>query len=169
MVGPHATAILVTTPQGKFAVPVEDQYVGKSLRFTGQYSEGELQILQQICSRETRLLVVGAHIGALAIPLARSCRAVVAIEANPEIVELLRWNVELNKLTNCTVLHKAASDRIETLDFLVSRTNSGGSKRVPAVKDPEQFELVLQEMCTKGEGDAGLIFTKHSAAQVRFG
>ncbi len=129
--GPFAQAIFVKTPQGDFAVPVEDLYVGWQLRFEGRYGEGELNYLRKLCSDSTRLLVVGAHIGALTIPLAKLCRSVVAVEANPHNFELLQLNVMLNGLNNCKLICRAASNRAESLDFLLNRVNSGGSKRNP--------------------------------------
>jgi FkbM family methyltransferase len=139
VLGPFARAILVTTPQGNYAVPVEDLYVGKELRQTGSYSTGELNLLRSFCKPDTRLLVVGAHIGALAIPLAKSCRSVVAIEANPHTFELLRLNVALNGVTNFRPINKAAGNRAEPIEFILSRSNTGGSKRIPVVHAAEYF------------------------------
>jgi len=138
-VGPHARAILTVTPQGNYLVGVDDAYVGMRLRFQGEYATGEITTLTPFCSVRARVLVVGAHIGTLAIPLARMCSAVVAIEANPETFELLQLNIQLNGLTNCRTIHKAASSRFESIEFLVNRVNSGGSKRSPIVKVPEFF------------------------------
>ena len=90
-------------------------------------------------ARKADCWLSGAHIGTLAIPLARVCSTVVAIEANPETFELLQLNVQLNGVTNCRCIHKAASSRFESIEFLVSRLNSGGSKRSPIVKDPEYY------------------------------
>ncbi|HEX4055967.1 MAG TPA: FkbM family methyltransferase [Tepidisphaeraceae bacterium] len=137
--GPYARAILVKTPQGNFAVPVEDLYVGQELRFKGSYSEHELQFLRSVCNSGTRLLIVGAHVGALAIPLAKICRSAVAIEANPQTFELLQFNVSLNGLKNCRAINKAASNRAEPIEFVMSRANTGGSKRKPVVPMPFYF------------------------------
>jgi FkbM family methyltransferase len=137
--GPYARAILVATPQGNFAVPVEDLYVGRQLRFNGSYSPEELNILRSLCNSATRLLVVGAHIGGLAIPLAKICKSVVAIEANPQTFDLLQLNVKLNGLTNCRVIHKAAGNRAEPIEFVMNRANTGGSKRKPLIHQPSYF------------------------------
>lgn len=139
LVGPYARAILTVTPMGTYLVGVDDAYVGMQLRLQGAYGTNELTTLRRFCNANTRLLVVGAHIGTLAIPMATTCNAVVAIEANPETFELLRLNVQLNGLTNCRAIHKAASNRFETIDFVVSRVNSGGSKRSPIVKEPMYY------------------------------
>lgn len=132
--GPFARAILVDTNEGRFAVPVEDMHVGMQLRHMGNYSSHELETLRRMCHPQARILIVGAHIGALAIPLARSCRSVTAIEANPSIFDLLQLNVELSGLKNCRIIQMAASDKAETISFIMNRVNSGGSKRMPVVR-----------------------------------
>src|SRR5262249_5945172 len=133
LVGPNARAILTVTPKGNYLVGVDDAYVGMQLRIQGKYATHEIQTLSRLCNDRTRLLVVGAQIGALTIQLAKVCNAVVAIEAIPETFELLRLNIQLNGVSNCRAIHKAASSRFETIEFVVSRVNSGGSKRSPIV------------------------------------
>lgn len=137
--GRYTQAILVKCPQGVFLVPADDMYLGWDLRHKGEYAVGELRFLGTVCNSSTRLLVVGAHIGALMIPLARTCRSVVAVEANPQTVELLRLNLMLNGLPNCRVLHKAASDKAGWIEFVLNQINSGASKRLPLVRDPLFF------------------------------
>lgn len=139
LLGPFARAILTTTPQGSYLVQVEDLYVGLALRHHGNYAPVELQILQSLCTNQTRLLVIGAHIGALAVPLAKICRSVVAIEANPQTFGLLQLNVALNGLSNVRTIHKAASNRVEQIDFVMSRNNTGGSKRMPLIREAMYF------------------------------
>ena len=133
MAGPYARAIITVTPQGVYAVSVEDLFVGHPLRHQGCYNPQELNVLRSMCDAQTRLLVVGAHIGALAIPLAKICRYVVAVEANPQTFELLNLNVALNHLTNFKAIGRAASNKAEPIEFVLNRSNSGGSKRKPAV------------------------------------
>jgi hypothetical protein len=43
-------------------------------------------------------------------------------------------NVYLNGRKNITPLHLAASDKKESITFLLSKVNSGGSKRMPKFK-----------------------------------
>src|ERR1700688_1985675 len=87
--GPFARAIFVATRQGNFLCPIDDMHVGAEMRATGAYTLTELQTLTAFCNATTRLLVLGANIGAFAIPLSRLCKSVVAVEASPEIVQLL--------------------------------------------------------------------------------
>ena len=81
------------------------------------------------------VLVVGAHIGSLVVPLSKKCREVVAFEANPSTYRLLAINLRLNDVTNCRAVNLAANDVKGTIEFLMSRANSGASKRVPLIKE----------------------------------
>lgn len=146
--GPHVTALIVESENGVFAVDPEDEALGGYMRQRGKYSLEELERLKQFVNPQSRVLVVGAHIGTLAIPLAKVCREVVAVEANPRTYDLLVKNIALNNAGNCTPLHIAANDREEELEFLLSRANSGGSKRVPRTRkfmyyydDPETVSV----------------------------
>lgn len=131
---PQANAIVTTTEHGLFCVDPNDSGVGLQLRNHGTYGTDEMDRIKPFISEESRVLIVGAHIGTLAIPLARCCKEVVAIEANPDTYELLSINIRLNDIDNCRILNIAASDQREEIPFLLNTANSGGSKRVPKHK-----------------------------------
>jgi FkbM family methyltransferase len=76
-------------------------------------------------------LIVGTHIGALAIPLSKHCKEITAIEANPNTFELLEINLHLNNADNITPHNIFANDSQEKVEFLLNTVNSGGSKRKP--------------------------------------
>jgi FkbM family methyltransferase len=136
MVGPHTQAVLTHSVDGlRLLVDPQDQGVGRQLRQHGQFQPQELLRLQGLVGPSDRVLVIGAHVGAMAIPLARQCAAVVAIEANPRTFSLLQLNITLNNVANCQALSLAANDEPGRINFLQSRTNSGGSKRVPLFRD----------------------------------
>jgi FkbM family methyltransferase len=132
--GPHVESLIVQTENGLFSVAQDDLTVGWKLRRNGQYGSEELQWLKPYLTPESRVLVVGAHIGSLAIPISKICKEVVAIEANPDTFKLLSQNILLNQATNCTAINIAASDKTETISFLLNKVNSGGSKRTPIHK-----------------------------------
>lgn len=132
--GRYSAGVLAQTPSGLFLADPEDWVVGRSLLQHGSWSGDELERLEPYLTPERRVLVVGAHIGSLAIPIARKVQQVVAIEANPDTFRLLEWNVRLNGCTNLELHHYAASDQPGYIRFLLSRANSGGSKREPAIK-----------------------------------
>jgi len=87
-----------------------------------------------------RALVVGAHIGTIAVPLSRSCSELVAIEPNPRAFEVLRLNAAMNGRDNMMLANFAANDKEEMIEFVVEYNNSGGSKRMPVHKDKMFFQ-----------------------------
>ena len=132
--GDHLLAMIATTEQGLFAVDPEDRVVGRELLQRGSYGKDEVVRLERYVSPDAGVLVVGAHIGSLVVPLSKKCRDVVAFEANPSTYRLLAINLLLNEVTNCRAVNLAANDVKGTIEFLMSRANSGGSKRVPLIK-----------------------------------
>ncbi len=132
-------AVVTKSAQGVFVSDVEDQFIGKSLRESGVYGTDEIDLASKLLESSDDVLVVGAHIGAIAIPLARQCHGVVAIEANPETYKYLQCNVILSEARNVEVLNFAASDSRQKIKFVLSRHNSGGSKRYPLIEHPAYF------------------------------
>lgn len=137
--GPYVHSVIATTPQGIFAVDLSDEGVGGALRAHGTFGIEHLDDIEQFFTPESRVLVVGAHVGTLVVPIARSCTEVVAIEPNPATFELLKMNLALNSIENCRALNIAASDDDTPIGFLTNTHNSGGSKRVPVVRDPAYY------------------------------
>ena len=128
--GHNIRAIITESDNGIFAVDPEDLEVGEKLR-KGGFGLEEIKRLDKYLDEKSKVLIVGSHIGSLAIPLAKKCAELVAIEANPDTFELLKLNISLNDCTNIRTHNIAASDKREQLKFLKSRVNSGGSKRAP--------------------------------------
>ncbi len=139
VLGPDTVAVITQTDIGPFATDPQDMVVGRELRKTGSYQREELERLTQHIGENDNVLVVGAHIGALVIPISRRCKSVVAIEANPDTFRLLSYNLLLNGARNVRAFNIAASDKAESIDFVSSRTNSGGAKRMPKVRAFEYF------------------------------
>ncbi len=133
ILGPHVSALVVKSANVLFAVDPEDFGVGRDLRKSGKYGLDEMEKLRPYLTSASRVLIVGAHVGTLAIPMSKLCEEVVALEANPATYDLLVMNIALNSASNCRAINIAASDKEEHIEFLLNRANSGGSKRVPKV------------------------------------
>lgn len=91
----------------EFAYPRGDLAVGRCLRDHGEFARVGATLSAQI-SRGGSFVDVGANIGAITLPVARSAAHVVAIEAHPGIASLLSRNVTKNRLDNVQVLNAAA-------------------------------------------------------------
>jgi FkbM family methyltransferase len=139
LLGRHTDAVLIRSRNGLLLVDAADQNVGRHLAYEGEYGRLEIDRLRARLSASDNLLIVGAHIGAIAIPISRHCRSVTAVEANPRSFQLLQMNVSINKRENIHAIQIAASDKAEELEFVANTLNSGGSKRMPVVRDPMYF------------------------------
>ena len=82
---------------------------------------------------------MGAHIGTIAVPLAGHCADLVAIEPNPDTYVFLELNVRMNACANVSIHNVAANDKDEALSFVMNTHNSGGSKRMPKIRDDAYF------------------------------
>ena len=129
--GDNTSALTVNTKNGTFIVDAADLEVGAKLRNKGEYGVDEINRISQFIDNQSSVLIVGAHIGSLAIPVAKICSELVAIEANPNNFKLLQINIKLNDISNIIAHNIAASEREETIQFQLNTVNSGGSKRVP--------------------------------------
>ncbi len=129
--GDAVQSVIVETQNGVLAVDPRDLEVGYKLRKHGSYGLDEIERINKMITGESKVLVVGAHVGSLVIPLARQCNKVVGIEANPKNFNLLETNLQLNKTENVVIHNIAASSKEETISFQMNVVNSGGSKRLP--------------------------------------
>jgi FkbM family methyltransferase len=121
---------------GRFLVPVADEYVGQALLHYGEYSQIELELLLQFVTPQTRVIVAGANIGALVVPLAQKAGEVVAFEPQRWVFQLLCANAALNNLVNVRAYWAGLSDkrgmtRIPVLAPTVP--NNFGALDIPAV------------------------------------
>jgi len=126
-IGHYSLAVLAKTENGLLLTPAGDLMIGRRLCFNGCYDPELVNVLLNQCTSGSEVLFVGAHVGALVIPVARKVRRVVAIEANPATFELLRTNVHLNGLTNIELHNFAAGNSNGEVRFLANLLNSGGS------------------------------------------
>ena len=154
VMGSHSTAVLVESWNGDLLVPITDFFVGRRLTRHGSFDREMIEELSRLLGPDSDVLVVGAHVGALLVPLARRGRSAIGVEANPETFRLLERNVLLNGLKNVELLNLAASDREGTVELLANTTNTGGSKVKPAghkrlefyYDDPETVEVKSERL-----------------------
>jgi FkbM family methyltransferase len=154
--GSFALGVLANTRQGLFVVDPEDGGVSKELLRNGVYSQLEVDLISTQLNSTDTVLLVGAHIGALAVPMSRICQTVIAIEANPETYQFLLANLKLNDCQNVKAYNFAAGEHEGVIDFIANKDNSGGSKRKPVVDDvsftydsPNVYQVPLKRLGTE--------------------
>lgn len=98
---------------GKIMYNQLDQYVGKSLKLYGEFSQGEADVFEQIVKPGHIVVEAGANIGSHTIHLAQlagDSGQVWAFEPQRLVFQLLAGNVALNSLTNVHCLQNCVSD-----------------------------------------------------------
>ena len=154
VLGRHAIGVVYESQNGTLISGTGDMFVGGNLGFRGRYETDMLSSLMALVGPESRVLVLGSHVGALAIPLAKKVRELVAYEANPETYRFLRYNIALNNADNITAYNLAVGDRAGKIEFLTSKVNSGGSGRrfdQPNVLQLERYKPIEVEMVRLSE------------------
>ncbi len=126
--GPYVEAFLVNGYNGRLLIPAGDLQIGRSLAFCGHWERDTIEFLDSYLHESSEVLVVGAHVGSLVIPIARRVKRVVGLEPNPKILDLLKMNLKLNDISNVECFDFAAGESDSTVEFLLSSYNSGTSK-----------------------------------------
>jgi predicted RNA methylase len=85
------------------------EHGGLCVAVDGGYELEILEFLENRLERNSVLVDFDANIGFLAVPFARKAARVIAIEASPKVQPYLRQNVQLNGLSNITIVDCAAS------------------------------------------------------------
>lgn len=87
-----------------------DQYVGRALIDTGEYSPQEITLLCELVPVGGTVVEAGANIGALTVPLAQHVGpsgAVICFEPQRYVFQLLNANIALNSLLNVRAVQAA--------------------------------------------------------------
>ncbi|HEY6484111.1 MAG TPA: FkbM family methyltransferase [Steroidobacteraceae bacterium] len=126
----YGIGVVAATRSGLLVVDPHDFSVSRSLLARGAYDWGEICWLTQLLDEHSRIVFVGAHLGALLVPFAlrSGSRHIVAFEPSPHNHRLLMMNVALNGLAGITIHHLAAGDSVGTIRFTENRINSGNSR-----------------------------------------
>ncbi len=149
----HGEGILTNTRNGLLIVDPRDFSVSRSLLTRGEYDWSEIEWLCRILADNSRIVFVGAHIGALVVPIAlkSGSRDIVAFEPSPINHRLLSLNLALNGLQAIEVHRVAAGDAAGTVRFAHNRINSGNS-RISAAGDIEVQVRRLDDVLESSPG-----------------
>jgi FkbM family methyltransferase len=150
----HGEGILANTRNGLLIVDPRDFGVSRSLLTRGAYDWTAIEWLCGILTNKSRIVFVGAHIGALLVPIAlkSGSRDVVAFEPSPTNHRLLHMNLALNGLQAIEVHRVAASNAPGTVRFAHNPINSGNS-RISAAGD---IEVEVRRLDDVLEGSPGI-------------
>ena len=136
LVAPGIDSIIVETEFGPMACDPLDSHVSRQLIKWGHYNPDEVAKYREASDGLDSALIIGSHIGSLAIQLADSFQSMLCFEANPDTHRRLEYNIRLNRLGNVVSTRcLAVCERNQSVSFLCGVDNSGGSKVKPAFQD----------------------------------
>lgn len=121
-------AILANSWNGELLVEAGDFNVGRRLLMDGSYDRLEIEWLIRCLGRESpAVIVAGAHVGAVLIPLAKAAGRIVGFEADATNFGLLSRNLILNHIENALVHNVAVSAADGRAVFARNSINTGNS------------------------------------------
>ncbi len=130
----------------KFMISEKDRIFINKIRKEGGYQNSELLRYKKLFQNSINNLIIGSHIGLMAIPLSQSSKTLYCVEANPETYEIFKKNINLNKIENIKTYNFAAGNVKKEIFFLKNNDNSGGSKIVPKKIRPKYFYDIPQKI-----------------------
>lgn len=140
--------LVVWGREGVFLANGNDIYVGRSLIAYGEYCQGELETLRAYIGSGAHIVEVGANIGAMTVPLARTggIARVLAIEPQPSLHRALATNCELNNLQNvetmCAAVGAAAGSIVVPVLNYDEPNNFGGLDLDPTRENGHRVPLI---------------------------
>jgi FkbM family methyltransferase len=126
----HGEGILANSKNGLLIVDPRDFGVSRSLLNHGSYDWEAIEWLARTLDSRSRIVVVGAHLGAVLIPLAvrSQSQSIIAFEPSPRNHRLLTLNLVLNGLHAVSVRRCAAGNSQGVVRFTENQINSGNSR-----------------------------------------
>lgn len=127
---------------------MHDVYIGKSMDLYGEFSEGEIQVFQQILKPGMMVVEVGANIGAHTVFLAQAvgpAGRVLAFEPQRVVYQTLCANIALNSITNVDCRNAAVGEApgqllVPQLDY--TQENNFGGLGLGEYQSGEQVPIV---------------------------
>ena len=138
---------LTESRYGPMLYPPKDQYVGRSFKEYGEFSQGEMDLFTHFIDTGAIVLDIGANIGAHTVPLAQLVGAagvVVAFEPQPTLHKILCANLVLNSVPNVLTYAMALGScegecLIPVLDY--TQSNNFGGIGMDMVQEGEAVPL----------------------------
>jgi FkbM family methyltransferase len=121
--------VVVDSDFGPIVCDPHDRHVSRQLLKWGHYNPDEARKYQDLLQQSSTALVIGSHIGALALQLAASVDKLTCIEANPRNYDLLKLNVAMQDLSSKVgCVNVAVAEQTGSVEFLCSKDNTGGEQ-----------------------------------------
>jgi len=133
------------TRHGLFIYNKFDIYIGRSLDFYGEYSEGEIELFEKLMKPNILVLDIGANIGTFTLFFAKSVAPyglVYAFEPQRLIFQTLAGNMAINSISNVYCINKAVGKQNGKVKISpINYFNTGNFGGIP-LKESESGENV---------------------------
>jgi FkbM family methyltransferase len=127
---------VVDSRYGKIIVPSTDQFIGRGFYEYGEFSQGEVEVFEQIIKPGMVVADIGANFGAHTIVFAKLAEKVYAYEPQRMVYNALCGTIALNLLYNVTAINAAIGDIegfVDEVDLDFSRPNNVGAVSLSSV------------------------------------
>lgn len=98
-----------------YLLNINDQFQMDAISKYGEYSDGEVELWNDILTPEDMVVEIGANMGVHTVPLALRAKEVVAFEPQRLMFQILTANVALNSLYNVYTVQAACGDRQDVI------------------------------------------------------
>ena len=126
----HGFGVVAETENGVLVVDPRDFGVSRSLLSRGRYDREAIAWLLSLVDHDSNIVFVGAHLGAVLVPVAvrSGARKIVAFEPVPNTHRLLTLNLALNGLSGVIAHQQAIGDTEGSVRFTQNAINTGNSR-----------------------------------------
>lgn len=105
----------------------DDKVIGQRIALD-KYEKYETAIMLGQVNKNSVVVDVGANIGYYTLLLAKEVKKIYAFEPDEEVFQILKKNVEENKLKNVVLINKAVGDKNEKVKIEKNKDNFGDSR-----------------------------------------
>ncbi|MBK9154781.1 MAG: FkbM family methyltransferase [Chloracidobacterium sp.] len=124
----HGVSVLADTWNGLLLVEAGDFSVGRQLLKHGSYDKSQVEwLLECIGHQADTIVIVGAHIGSLLVPLSRASEKIIGFEPDTMNFRLLSRNLLLNEVHNAEVINAAVGKNQGMVAIIRNNLNTGNT------------------------------------------
>lgn len=129
-----------------------DDYLFRSIYFTGKYEQEVISILDGLVRNNQTWIDLGSNIGFFSLYFAKNAKRVFSVDANPGLIELLEETRQLNKFNNMVLINHAVSDvSQQDVEFYISEQEPGRSSMlryddIPEVKKIKVTTITVDQI-----------------------
>lgn len=135
--------------------PLEDNFVERSIYYTGTYEKGTLFVMQHLLKPDDKVVDAGAHIGLMSLFAARIVGkqgAVFAFEPVPSTHQLLLQNIALNGFSQIYPYKEALGETQHHGRMANNQINNRGTYGlIPESKQKSGLEVLVKPLVTYTE------------------